>query len=58
MAVEGSATKLDLKHHALADEDGDPHSPLGGLVHAYLGWFFRGEPADPKVYNVSCSTIR
>jgi stearoyl-CoA desaturase (delta-9 desaturase) len=39
------------KHHAFADEDGDPHSPhvgradgvrgaLGGLLHAHVGWLF------------------
>jgi stearoyl-CoA desaturase (Delta-9 desaturase) len=39
------------KHHAYADEEGDPHSPhvghgggwrgtLRGLVHAHLGWLF------------------
>src|SRR3954447_17653777 len=33
------------KHHAHADEDGDPHSPhvgagsgLRGLIHAHVGW--------------------
>ena len=39
------------KHHAFADEEGDPHSPHGhghgvrgtlrGLVHAHVGWIFR-----------------
>ena len=34
------------RHHAHADEDGDPHSPtatggpLRGLWHAHLGWLF------------------
>jgi stearoyl-CoA desaturase (delta-9 desaturase) len=38
------------KHHAFADEDGDPHSPHGhgsgaraalrGLMHAHMGWLF------------------
>lgn len=39
------------KHHAFADEEGDPHSPhvdhghgwsgaLRGLVHAHVGWIF------------------
>jgi stearoyl-CoA desaturase (Delta-9 desaturase) len=36
------------KHHAFADEDGDPHSPhdhrhdaLHGLWHAHVGWILR-----------------
>jgi stearoyl-CoA desaturase (Delta-9 desaturase) len=39
------------KHHAFADEDGDPHSPhttglpgwrgvMRGLCHAHIGWMF------------------
>jgi stearoyl-CoA desaturase (Delta-9 desaturase) len=41
------------KHHAFADEEGDPHSPhltklgglpgaIAGLWHAHAGWFFCG----------------
>ena len=55
MAVEGDAVTWvadHRKHHAFADEDGDPHSPhvdhgsglLGavrGLWHAHVGWIFR-----------------
>ena len=26
------------KHHALADHEGDPHSPLDGFFHAHIGW--------------------
>jgi len=53
LAVEGSVIKWvadHRKHHDLADEDGDPHSPHGaedglvgglkGLWHAHLGWLF------------------
>jgi len=29
------------RHHAHADEDGDPHSPLEGFWHAHFGWLFR-----------------
>jgi stearoyl-CoA desaturase (delta-9 desaturase) len=40
------------KHHALSDQDGDPHSPhaghgegpwaaVKGFVHAHVGWLFR-----------------
>src|SRR5579859_2822144 len=53
MAVEGPAigwAANHLKHHALADKKGDPHSPLDGLVHAHLGWLFTHEQADPSVY--------
>jgi stearoyl-CoA desaturase (Delta-9 desaturase) len=53
MAVEGPAISWaanHLKHHALADKKGDPHSPMDGLVHAHLGWLFNHEQADPNVY--------
>ncbi|MCA1645430.1 MAG: acyl-CoA desaturase [Chloroflexi bacterium] len=53
MAVEGAAISWaanHLKHHALADKEGDPHSPVDGLVHAHLGWLFSHEQADPNVY--------
>jgi stearoyl-CoA desaturase (delta-9 desaturase) len=53
MAVEGAAigwAANHLKHHALSDKQGDPHSPVDGLVHAHLGWLFNHEQADPNVY--------
>jgi stearoyl-CoA desaturase (delta-9 desaturase) len=54
MAVEGSVvswTATHRRHHAYADEYGDPHSPhlalapgirgvLLGLYHAHMGWLF------------------
>ena len=54
MAVEGSAVDWaanHLKHHALADKPGDPHSPLDGLLHAHLGWLFHKDQADPQIYG-------
>ncbi len=54
MAVEGTAigwAANHLKHHALSDKEGDPHSPLDGLLHAHLGWLFNGDQADPKIYG-------
>jgi len=53
MAVEGAAigwAANHLKHHALSDQPGDPHSPVDGLLHAHLGWLFNLEQADPAVY--------
>jgi stearoyl-CoA desaturase (Delta-9 desaturase) len=53
MAVEGAAITWaanHLKHHSLADQEGDPHSPVDGLFHAHLGWLFTEDDADPKVY--------
>ena len=53
MAIEGAAITWaanHLKHHALADQEGDPHSPVDGLFHAHLGWLFTTDDADPKVY--------
>ncbi len=57
MAVEGSVITWvadHRKHHAFADEEGDPHSPhvdrkpgimgaLHGLYHAHVGWMIDGE---------------
>jgi stearoyl-CoA desaturase (delta-9 desaturase) len=61
MALQGSV--LDWvadhrKHHAHADEEGDPHSPhvghgsgLRGLWHAHTGWLFETHgQADWKKY--------
>ena len=53
MAVEGTAITWaanHLKHHALSDQEGDPHSPVDGLFHAHLGWLFTPDDADPNVY--------
>ena len=53
MAVEGAAITWaanHLKHHALADKPGDPHSPVDGMFHAHLGWLFGDDDADPNVY--------
>ena len=53
MAVEGPAldwAATHLKHHARADREGDPHSPLDGFFHAHLGWIFGGGKANPAQY--------
>jgi stearoyl-CoA desaturase (delta-9 desaturase) len=53
MAVEGTALTWaanHLKHHSLADKEGDPHSPVDGIFHAHLGWLFTTDDADPNVY--------
>ncbi len=52
MAVQGPALEwaaTHIKHHAQADREGDPHSPLDGFFHAHLGWIFNGM-VDPNVY--------
>jgi len=52
MAIEGDViqwTADHWKHHKHSDKPGDPHSPLEGLWHAHVGWFFksaRGVPAQ------------
>src|SRR3954471_4485835 len=47
MAVQGPVIDWvadHRKHHAFADDDGDPHSPHGhrpglrGLIYAHMGW--------------------
>jgi stearoyl-CoA desaturase (delta-9 desaturase) len=65
MAVEGSLVEwvaTHRKHHAFSDQPGDPHSPhvgqppgwrgaIRGLLHAHVGWLFRGEDrANPARY--------
>jgi stearoyl-CoA desaturase (Delta-9 desaturase) len=64
LAVEGSVLKWvadHRKHHAFADEAGDPYSPhghgagvlgaLGGLWHPHVGWLFHSVgQADRRRY--------
>jgi stearoyl-CoA desaturase (delta-9 desaturase) len=65
MAIEGSVIEwvaTHRKHHSFSDRPGDPHSPhaeqspgwrgaLRGLVHAHVGWMFRGrDMANPGRY--------
>ena len=65
MAVEGSAIQwcaTHRRHHAYADQFGDPHSPhlakapglkgvLLGLWHAHMGWFLSPERSDPREWT-------
>jgi stearoyl-CoA desaturase (Delta-9 desaturase) len=65
LAVEGPVITWvadHRKHHALADRDGDPHSPhagrgpglrgaVAGLYHAHVGWLFHArERTEPSRY--------
>jgi stearoyl-CoA desaturase (Delta-9 desaturase) len=65
MAIEGPVldwASTHRKHHRFSDRPGDPHSPhvdqapgwrgaIKGLVHAHLGWIFRGKDiANPRRY--------
>ena len=64
MAVEGSVVDwcaTHRRHHAFADQYGDPHSPhlaqaaglrgvLLGLWHAHSGWLFDDEATQPALY--------
>jgi len=53
MSWEGPAiawAATHIKHHAQADREGDPHSPLEGFFHAHIGWLFNVSTADPNVY--------
>ncbi len=72
LAVEGSVIKWvadHRKHHAFADEHGDPHSPhgkgsgvlgaLAGLWHAHVGWLFNSVgQADRRRYAADLLTDR
>jgi stearoyl-CoA desaturase (Delta-9 desaturase) len=62
MAIQGPVIKWvadHRRHHAFADQPGDPHSPhldegpgikgvLRGLWHAHIGWFFDTEVTSIK----------
>ncbi len=53
MSLEGPAVQwaaTHTKHHAQADREGDPHSPVEGFFHAHIGWMFKDREADPTVY--------
>ncbi len=53
LAVEGPAltwAATHRKHHALADQAGDPHSPQDGFFHAHIGWLFDNTHVDELVY--------
>ena len=53
MSLEGSAlewTATHINHHAQADKEGDPHSPVEGFFHAHIGWMFKDGTADPEFY--------
>jgi stearoyl-CoA desaturase (delta-9 desaturase) len=64
MAVEGSVIDwcaTHRRHHAFADQFGDPHSPhlaqapgirgvILGLWHAHSGWLFDDEATRPEEY--------
>jgi stearoyl-CoA desaturase (delta-9 desaturase) len=39
-----------ISHHAHADREGDPHSPLDGFFHAHVGWICRGDVAERQRY--------
>jgi stearoyl-CoA desaturase (delta-9 desaturase) len=42
---------IHIQHHAHSDEEGDPHTPLKGLLHAHMGWFLAGFDDDPATYG-------
>lgn len=53
MSVEGPALQwaaTHIKHHALSDREGDPHSPVDGFLHAHIGWMFVEDLGDPNRY--------
>ncbi|MEK6985778.1 MAG: acyl-CoA desaturase [Candidatus Thermoplasmatota archaeon] len=46
MAMQGPAADwaaTHIRHHAKADREGDPHSPLDGFWHAHMGWLLRDQ---------------
>lgn len=54
MALQGPALTwagTHLEHHARADQEGDPHSPLQGFIHAHFGWIINGFNHNPEKYR-------
>jgi len=54
MAVEGGPltwASFHIQHHARADREGDPHSPLEGFFHAHVGWLLGHMQIRPEVYG-------
>jgi len=54
MAIEGPAltwASTHLEHHARADKDGDPHSPIEGFFHAHVGWIIDGFRPNSNKYG-------
>lgn len=35
-------------HHQKSDQEGDPHSPMEGFMHALLGWMFDMKQVQPQ----------
>ncbi len=53
MSLEGAAIEwaaTHIRHHAMSDQEGDPHSPVEGFFHAHVSWLFKDRQSDPKVY--------
>ena len=53
MALEGPALEwaaTHVKHHSVADREGDPHSPVEGFFHAHIGWIFKDNLAPADIY--------
>jgi stearoyl-CoA desaturase (delta-9 desaturase) len=51
MAIEGNVIQWvadHWKHHKYSDRPGDPHSPMEGLIHAHIGWFFGSNRGTPE----------
>jgi stearoyl-CoA desaturase (delta-9 desaturase) len=54
MATEGPAltwASQHIQHHANADHEDDPHSPVEGLWHAHIGWLFGNNDVNPEKYG-------
>ena len=55
MASQGPVLRwvaVHIKHHAKADHEGDPHSPLKGFLFAHVMWLFGDgmNQAPPQIY--------
>ncbi len=53
-ALQGGPARwaaIHRRHHQTADQQGDPHSPLMGFLHAHMGWIMRPDLEEGSDYR-------
>ncbi|MEE9285447.1 MAG: fatty acid desaturase [Dehalococcoidia bacterium] len=55
-AIQGAAitwASIHSKHHALSDDEGDPHTPVKSFWKGHMGWLFTTLRGEPEQYAQS-----
>jgi stearoyl-CoA desaturase (delta-9 desaturase) len=53
-ALQGGPARwaaIHRRHHQMADQGGDPHSPLMGFFHAHVGWVVKKDAKEGADYR-------